>query len=393
MGLQERLRAQLQQREREQLHRQRLSLDSPQAAEIRLGNEQLLNFCSNDYLGLANHPAVIEASQAAAAQWGAGSGASHLVCGHTSLVDELERKFANFVGAQRALLLSTGYMANLAAITSFAGRGSWVLQDKLNHASLIDAATLSRARLKRWRHGDTAHLRQLLQQPDRPESLLLASDSVFSMDGDLANLGELANIGHEYDALTLLDDAHGIGVMGRDGRGSLDAAGLQPKGNLLMLATLGKALGNFGALLTGDDLLIETLVQQARPYIYTTALPPSVVAGSLKALELLQSEAWRQQQLQENIRYFCQCAGQENLPLMASRTAIQPIVLGSNQRALDASRALREKGLLVTAIRPPTVPKSTARLRITLRADHSRQQIDRLLENLVQLSVQPELAQ
>lgn len=385
MSLRRQLADQLQELQRQNLRRRRLSLETAQSVKVRVDGQVLSNFCSNDYLGLANHPRVIQAAKNALDQWGAGSGASHLVCGHTALTDELEQGFAQFVGAERALLFSTGYMANLGVVSSFTDRNDQILEDKLNHASLIDAARLSRATLSRWNHTNLEHLDGLLQRSRGNGQLLFASDTVFSMDGDLAPLPELVKRAEQEDAILYLDDAHGIGVLGQSGRGSLSHFGLQPGGNLLLMATLSKALGNFGALVAGDELLIETLIQKARPYIYTTALPPSVVAGALEAMDLLRSESWRQDKLIELIDYFRKSADSRNLQLMPSSTAIQPLVVGDNHLAMTLSDKLREAGFLVTAIRPPTVPVGTARLRITLSAEHEFTDLDALLDCLESL--------
>ena len=372
MRLRERLGARLALAESQHLLRQRKTLQSHQGVRVRADGRELLNFCSNDYLGLAYHPYLIEATQRAAAQWGTGSGASHLVCGHLQLAAELEQRFATWVGAQAALIFSTGYMANLALVSTFAGRGDLVLQDRLNHASLIDGAILSRARLKRYAHGTL---------PDEAAALV-ATDTVFSMDGDMAPLAALHRFGLDRDTLMVFDDAHGIGTMGSGGRGSLNACGVPVAGNNLLMATFGKALGTFGAIVAGDQVLIDNLIQFARPYIYTTALPPTLLAGTNAALDLLETDNARREHLFHLIGYFRKQATQLALPLLSSASAIQPLLIGDVPTAMRWSGNLQEKGILVTAIRPPTVPKDSARLRITLSANHTEADIDQLLEEL-----------
>ena len=364
------------------LRRRRQSLQSPQGTRVQIDGRELLNFCSNDYLGYAKRAEIIEAVAQGARRWGSGSGASHLVCGHQHPTDQLEERFADFVGAEAALMFSTGYMANLAILQAFSERGGLILEDKLNHASLIDGAQLSRAQLKRYRHADATHLQSLLRAAGEPPSLMIATDTVFSMDGDMAPLQDIADAAIASDALCLFDDAHGFGVLGSQGRGSLQDAGIALGGNQLMLATLGKSMGNFGALVAGDRLLIDSLIQRARPYIYTTALPPAVVCGSLAALELLQCGDSAPQNLQLRIDEFRQRAEDLQLNFMASHSAIQPLIVGDNQLALSCAAALRERGILASAIRPPTVPEGTARIRFTLSAAHTSLDLDQLFNAL-----------
>lgn len=380
----QRLAADLEQAEIDHLRRRRQSSDGPQGPKIRIAGQELTNFCSNDYLGFANHPKIKQAVIDAANKWGVGSGSSHLVCGHQELTESFEQDFATFVGAQSALLFSTGYMANFAVLNSFSDSDSLIIQDKLNHASLIDAGRLSRAKLSRYQHGDMEYLEQQLKKAgDKP--VLLATDAVFSMDGGLAPLEQLSEFSDRYGTLTYFDDSHGFGVLGNQGRGSLNSAGLAPTGNRLMLATLGKALGSFGAVVAGDKVFIDTLIQKARPYIYTTALPPTVVAASSAALGLMQEEDWRFSHLHQLIQVFRESVGAMGLNLMDSNTAIQPILVGDNQGVLDCSQKLRDLGFLVTAIRPPTVPNGTARLRITLSAAHTQEDLENLIGALKQL--------
>lgn len=344
-----------------------------------MGHRTLLSFCSNDYLGLAADHRVIEALQRGAEQYGVGSGASHLVSGHCTPHHRLEQELAEFVGSERALLFSTGYMANLGVITTLLPRQGTVLEDKLNHASLLDAARCSRARVQRFRHRDYARLEKMMQQANA--ECLVSTDAVFSMDGDLADLKTLHALATRHSAWLLVDDAHGFGVLG-DGRGSLAANALAVADNTVLMGTLGKALGTFGAFVAGSVEVIETLVQQARTYIYTTALPPAVAEATRTSLRLLQQEDWRRQQLQTVIDLFRQRAAEQALPLTESTTAIQPLIAGSAERALAISRALEQDGILVPAIRPPTVPTGSARLRITLSALHSEQQVQQLVDAL-----------
>ena len=366
------------------LWRTRQQLNSPQSVEVIRGSNRFLNFCSNDYLGLANHPRLKEAAVTASKTWGAGSGASHLVCGHQASHHRLEEELADFVGAQSALLFSTGYMANLAIPQSFLSRNDLLVQDKLNHASLIDSASLCRATFKRYRHNDINHLQKTLNT-EKYRRTLISVDAVFSMDGDQAPITQLSDIAEENQAVLLIDDAHGFGVLGEQGRGSYSANRLIPNGPRLMLGTLGKALGSFGAFVAGDRVYIDHLKQFARTYTYTTALPPAVAEASRTALSILQDEPWRQEQLHQNIEYFRKCVADIGLELMSSQTPIQPLVLGDEKNALAASQILENMGIWVSAIRPPTVPADTARLRITLTAEHKREHIDQLLEGLQQI--------
>ncbi len=369
-------------RRRAGLFRRRRLLQSPQGAQVQVDGRQLLNFCSNDYLGLAAHPQLVRAFVHAARRYGVGAGASHLVCGHGAAHAELETALAEYTGRQRALLFSTGYMANLGVLGAFSARGGVVHEDRLNHASLLDGARLAGARLCRFPHADVDALRQALaRRPDAPQ--LVAVDGVFSMDGDLAPLPELAAAAHHYKAPLLVDDAHGLGVLGETGGGSLEHFGMDASGVPLLMGTLGKAFGTQGAFVAGDAEYIETLLQFARTYIYTTALPPAVAAAATRALQLVRGEeAWRLVQLRESVDYFRTAAQDLELPLMPSQTPIQPLLLGEARAAAAAEEVLFARGFLLTAIRPPTVPAGSARLRITLSAAHTREQLDALLDAL-----------
>ncbi|MEZ5501740.1 MAG: 8-amino-7-oxononanoate synthase [Halioglobus sp.] len=376
----ERLGKSLELRRTEGLVRQRTTLDSAQGPLVRVGDREYLNFCSNDYLGLAAHPQVIERFQRAAADYGVGSGASHLVCGHSTPHRDLEEALAAFTGRPRALLFSSGYMANMGILTSLLQRGDFVFEDRLNHASLLDGGLHSGARFQRFAHNDVHALEMKLQVATGPR--LVVVDGVFSMDGDVAPLAELARVWSAQDAWLMVDDAHGFGVLGQRGVGSTEAAGLGADDVPVLMATLGKALGTAGAFVAGSELLIEGLIQQARSYIYTTALPPAVAAASVESLRLVQQEPWRREHLADLIQRFRQGARQLDLPLLPSGSAIQPLLVGTASRALALSAKLLEQGFLIAAIRPPTVPAGTSRLRVTLSAAHSNEHVDRLLEQL-----------
>ncbi|NQD93055.1 8-amino-7-oxononanoate synthase [Pseudomonas sp. CrR25] len=376
------LASRLAERRAAHLYRQRPLLDSPQGPLVRVDGCELLAFCSNDYLGLANHPQVIEAWQAGAAKWGVGGGASHLVIGHSTPHHELEEALAEFSGRPRALLFSTGYMANLGAVTALVGQGDSVLEDRLNHASLLDAGLLSGARFSRYLHNDAASLAGRLAKASG--NCLVVTDGVFSMDGNLADLPALCAAAKTRGAWVMVDDAHGFGPLGATGGGIVEHFGLGADDVQVLVGTLGKAFGTAGAFVAGSEALIETLVQFARPYIYTTSQPPALACATLKSLQLLRSEHWRRDHLNALIRRFRVGAEEIGLQLMDSATPIQPILVGDSGRALRLSQMLRERGLLVTAIRPPTVPAGGARLRVTLSAAHSAAQLEWLLEALAE---------
>lgn len=364
------------------LYRQRPLLESPQGPQVRVDGGELLAFCSNDYLGLANHPEVIQAMRDGAAQWGVGGGASHLVIGHSTPHHQLEEALAEFTGRPRALLFSTGYMANLAAVTALVGQGDTVLEDRLNHASLLDAGLLSGARFSRYLHNDAASLASRLEKATG--NTLVVSDGVFSMDGDLADLPALCAAARQKGAWLMVDDAHGFGPLGATGGGIVEHYGLGIEEVPVLVGTLGKGFGTAGAFVAGSEALIETLIQFARPYIYTTSQPPAVACATLKSLQLLQTESWRREHLNRLIARFRSGAAEIGLRLMDSPTPIQPILVGDSERALRLSALLRERGLLVGAIRPPTVPAGSARLRVTLSAAHSEAQLERLLAALAE---------
>lgn len=381
MAIEQRQQQAIQQRREQHLYRQRQTLEGPQDRQLQIDGRSLLNFCSNDYLGLANHAEVKAAAQQAIEQYGVGSGASHLVCGHHQLHHQLEQALAQWLGRERVLLFSSGYMANLALITSLVSRGDYVFEDRLNHASLLDGGLFSGARFQRYRHLDFSHLEQLLQQAGAGEKLIV-TDSVFSMDGDLADIAALAALAQHYNATLMVDDAHAIGVLGGEGGGSIDLFALDQQQLPLLMGTLGKAFGVYGAFVAGTEAMIDSLIQFARPYIYTTALPPALAAASLASLRIIREQPQRREKLQQLIRYFRQQAEQSGLPLMPSSSAIQPLLIGDSEQALAISAQLHQAGCLVTAIRPPTVPANTARLRVTLTAEHSEQDIDTLISAL-----------
>ncbi len=378
------LRADLIKRQREHLYRFRRVVDGPQRPEMVVDGRRVVSFCSNDYLGLANHPEVINAFKAAADTFGVGAGAAHLVNGHSRAHHALEEELAEFTGRERALLFSTGYMANLGVAVALMDRKDAVFEDRLNHASLLDAGLLSGARFTRYPHGDTVILEEKLAKRRTGQKLIL-SDGVFSMDGDLAPLKELSAVAQRHNAWLLVDDAHGMGVLGATGRGTLEHFQLGQNDVPILMGTLGKALGSFGAFVASSDALIDTLIQRARTYIYTTASPPAVAEATRASLRVIYKESWRREKLRELIRRFRSNATALGLPLMESPSPIQPIPIGDNRRTLRLSEALLERGLLITAIRPPTVPVNTARLRVTLSAAHTEVQVDQLTEQLSKL--------
>ena len=357
------------------------SLNFASPMSIRVDGRECINFCSNDYLGLATHAEVRHAMSVAAQRYGVGSGAAHLVTGHSLEHHALEEELAEFVGRERALLFSTGYMANLGVASALLTRSDAVFEDRLNHASLLDAGLASGAHFTRYAHGNAYELQQKLIDATARRKLVM-SDAVFSMDGDLAPLNMLARICHEQQAILMIDDAHGLGVLGEQGQGSVCAAGLSATDVPIYMATLGKAVGVSGAFVAGSSTLIETLIQKARTYIYTTATPPAVAAATRAALRLVNKESDRRERLLSLIKRFRRGAEQLGLPLMQSSTAIQPLLLGTESAALAASEALLNAGMVVSAIRPPTVPAGTSRLRITLSAAHTDTHVDRLLSAL-----------
>ncbi|SFE88564.1 8-amino-7-oxononanoate synthase [Nitrosomonas sp. Nm166] len=383
-GLAEQLHA----REQEGLRRFRQVLESPQASHITLDGRDYLAFSSNDYLGLANHADLIKSASEGAQQYGVGAGASHLTHGHSSAHHILEEALAQFAGFPKALLFSTGYMANIGVVTALAGREDAIFADKLNHASLNDAAILSRAKFIRYSHLDLAVLEQRLATTHARRKLVI-TDAVFSMEGDVAPISQLVALCEKYHALLLLDDAHGFGVLGEQGRGSLFLTGRSDVHslNIVYMATLGKAAGVFGAFAAAQEVVIETLIQSARSYIYTTATPPLLSHILLTSLKLIEQDEWRREALARNIVQLKE--GLQSLPwkLLPSSTPIQPLLIGDNVEAMRISHGLRERGILVPAIRPPTVPQGAARLRISLSAAHQPQDIQCLAQALNELTL------
>ena len=374
------LRPALEQAKREHLYRRPLILDSPQQPQLSVDGKPMLSFCSNDYLGLAADERVAAAFCQGVQQWGSGSGAAHLVSGHTRAHQQLEQELAAATGYERALLFSSGYMANLAVITTLLERGDTVIQDRLNHASLVDGGRLSDARLLRFAHGDLQSMDRQLRNASGEK--LLAVDGVFSMDGDLANLPQIAALCQQHNAWLMADDAHGLGVLGEKGGGSVAHWQLDSQQVPILMGTLGKALGTAGAFVAGSEELIETLIQKARTYIFTTALPAAVAEATRCSLAIVQQEHWRRERLQELIGRFRDKTAALGFETLPSATAIQPLIAGSAEKALAWSSQLAAQGILVTAIRPPTVPQNSARLRITFSASHSDEQLQQLLHGL-----------
>lgn len=362
------------------LLRERRVLDSAQGPEIVVDGRSMLAFCSNDYLGLASHPGVTEALTQAAREYGVGSGASHMVNGHHRLHHELEQALAAHTGREAAALFSTGYMANLGVIAAMAGRHDVILQDRLNHASLLDGARLAGARLRRYTHADTQAAARMLEGESR--CALVATDGVFSMDGDLAPLDGLSALCQEQGVPLMVDDAHGLGVLGSNGGGIAEVRGLDQSAIPILVGTLGKALGVGGAFVAGSQAFVDYLVQKARTYIYTTAMPPAMAAATRRSLELCQEESWRRERLAKLVAWFRDEATALGYRLMESWTPIQPLIVGPSDRAMALSEALARRDILVPAIRPPTVPQGEARLRFTLSATHTDEHMERLLEAL-----------
>jgi 8-amino-7-oxononanoate synthase len=370
------------------LRRTRRSLDTPCGPHAVVDGRPMLAFCSNDYLGLAGDPALAAALQAGAARWGAGSGASHLVSGHYTVHDQLEARLAAFVGAERALYFSTGFMANTGLPPALVGRGDAIFADRLNHASLVDGALLSRAELHRYPHNDLAALeRALAASPARRK--LIVSDAVFSMDGDLAPLPGLQELAERFDAWLLVDDAHGFGVLGPHGEGALAHFGLAPSWRLLSMGTLGKAAGVAGAFVAGEARVVEWLLQKTRTYLFTTGAPPALAHALLTSLDLIRAGDPRRARLAGLIATLRGSLRLSRWRLLDSATPIQPVLIGDNAEALAVARALWDEGLWVPAIRPPTVPQGTARLRITLTAAHRPEQVARLAATLNRLEQRP----
>ena len=368
------------QRKQQGRERQRRVVTRRDGVKVEIGGRWLVNFGGNDYLGLSQHFAVVDALQSTAAREGVGSGASHLVSGHHAAHETLEKEIADWLGAPRALLFGSGYLANLAVMQALLEEEDVCVQDRLNHACLIDGARLAGCRLRRYPHLDPeGALRQLRATPDG--AAMLATDGVFSMDGDIAPLRELSLVAKVQQALLHVDDAHGVGVIGPEGRGTLADAGVGYDG-VVHLATLGKALGGYGAVVLGSEEIIGHLVETARPYIFTTALPAAQAAASLAAVRLARREHWRREKLTTLVAHFRQRAQFRGLELLPSTTPIQPLLCGGDQRAVAMSAALETQGYWVPSIRPPTVPEGRARLRVTLSSLHNTGEVDALIDAL-----------
>ena len=368
--------------ERDGLTRVRRTLETAQGARVRVAGAQLLNFSSNDYLGLAADPRLREAAHRAIDEMGVGAGASPLVSGHLRLHEEAERRFARFAGLPRAILFGSGYAANLGILAALGDSDTEIFSDELNHACLIDGARLARAQVTRYRHNDVRALESALARSSAG-SRIVATDAVFSMDGDLAPVPELLALCDRYDAWLVLDDAHGVGVMGGTGHGTLEHFGLRSP-RIVYMATLGKALGGYGAFVAGEADVIEWLVQRARTYIYSTALPPMAAGVAIRAMDLVDSDFTLVAGVRDRIEELKSRCAKRGIPLLPSPSAIHPIVLGTPARAMEASRALAARGLLVPAIRPPSVPPGTSRLRISLSAAHTAGDVETLVDSLAE---------
>ncbi|WP_438969926.1 8-amino-7-oxononanoate synthase [Methylophaga sp.] len=381
---QKELHAALSDRKAAALYRQSRLRSGEQGVNVVVDGKPMLSFCSNDYLGLAAHPEIKRTFKQAVDREGVGSGAAHLLTGHSAYHQALEETLAEFTGQERVLLFSTGYMANLGVIDGLMGRGDVVIQDKLNHASLLDGGRMTEAEQLRFPHADMGRLHNRLHNAASAKHRLIVSDGVFSMDGDIAPLPELLSLAEQHRAAVLIDDAHGFGVIGEGGRGTVSHFKLPADKAPIVVGTLGKAIGTGGAFVAADEVVIETLIQQARSYVYTTAQPPAIAAATLASLKLVESENWRREHLQDLIEQFRLGAKQLGLDLMPSITPIQPVVIGDDKQAVAVGKQLEQNGLLVGVIRPPTVPKNSARLRITFSAAHTAENVNSLLSALEQ---------
>ena len=388
------LRQELEKRKRQHRFRSRRIIKSPQQAEILIDDKNVISFCSNNYLGLANHPQIKQATIDAIKKFGVGSGSAHLINGHSIAHHQLEEELAEFTGYPRTILFSTGYMANLGICQALIGNNDYVFEDRLNHASLIDGGLISGARFQRYLHNDVSSLQKKISKIDKTASekpakkqaeKLVLSDGVFSMDGDIANIPALAALCKTSNSWLMVDDAHGFGTLGQTGKGCLQHFSLTHTDVPIYMATLGKAMGTAGAFIAGSDELIETIIQKARTYIYTTAMPAAIAEATRCSLNIIQNEPEHLQNLTSNISYFRNCCSQADLAIENSQTAIQPLLIGDEKKAVLISQQLFELGFLVTAIRPPTVPEGTSRLRITLSAKHNNEHINQLIETLLPL--------
>ena len=379
------LKLELNEKKQQHRYRKRRISKSPQQIEMEIDGNNIISFCSNDYLGFANHPKIKQAAIDAIKHYGVGSGSAHLVSGHSEAHHQLEEELAEFTGYPRAVLFSTGYMANIGLCQALLDKNDNVFEDRFNHASLIDGGLISGARFQRYLHNDVTSLEKKIARADAETDRLVLSDGVFSMDGDIADVPALSTLCKKTNSWLMIDDAHGFGTLGETGKGSLQYFSLNSDDVPVYMATLGKAMGTAGAFIAGSDDLIETVIQKARTYIYTTAMPAAIAEATRCSLTLLQDEPEHLQNLNNNITIFRNSCEQAGLTIEKSRTAIQPLLIGDDKKAVSISQQLFEKGFLVTAIRPPTVPEGTSRLRITLSAKHDKEHIEKLIETLLPL--------
>lgn len=363
-------------------------ITGPQGARVIVGGKEAILLCSNDYLGLAYNPLVKEAAVKATEKYGTGAGASRLVSGTMEPHKELEERIKRFTGASSAILFNSGYNANLAVVTALAWRGAEIFSDRLNHASIIDACVLSRAKVTRYLNGDAGALERHLKKSSAVQKLVI-TEGVFSMDGAVAPLKEIAELAGRHGAILIVDDAHGFGVLGKTGRGALEHCGVERAGHILTIGTLGKAAGSFGAFAAGEKEVIDLLVSKARPFIYTTALPPAVCAASIKALELIEAMPELRQRLWDNAAFLREGLNNAGIDTLKSRTQILPAIAGSAEKTMRISSYLLEKGVFIQGIRPPTVPENTSRLRITVSAAHTRADLSYALGAITEAFGQP----
>lgn len=367
--------------------RTRRIIDGPQDASMLVDGKRVMAYASNDYLGLANHPKVVEAAMRALKRYGLGAAASHMVSGHMRAHHELEEKLGTYLGLPKVLLFSSGYAANIGILTALAGRGDRIFADKLNHACLNDGALLSRANFKRYPHCNLAKLESMLGDSKAAGRKLIVTDAVFSMDGDIAPLPELLKLAETYDAMLVIDDAHGFGVLGYRGKGSLEHFNLKSD-RIVYMATLGKAAGGYGAFVAGHEDIVEWILQSARTYIFTTATPPAIAAAMHASLEVMQEDRERLKHLRMLIDFFGDSLKLQFARLPYSQTAIQPIMIGDNATTMAFADALRDRHMFVPAIRPPAVPPGTARLRVSINAAHTADDLFDLITALTDLEVE-----
>jgi 8-amino-7-oxononanoate synthase len=368
------------------LYRRMRMISGPQGPRVVLDGKPVLLLCSNNYLGLADHPRVREAAADAAMRWGVGGGASRLVSGTMTVHRRLEERLAEFKHAQAALLFGSGYLANIGVITTLAGRDEVVFSDELNHASIIDGCWLSRAETFVYRHADVEHLAWGMRQAEG-RGALVVTDSVFSMDGDVAPLAEIVELARRHDVRVAVDEAHGTGCLGPDGRGAVAEAGVEDEVDVV-IGTLGKALGAYGAFVACDEDMAQLLVNSARPFIFSTAPPPPAVAGALAALELLDEQPQRVEKLQANADALREELARERFEVSGSTTQIVPLVIGDAKQAMRICELAIERGVFAQAIRPPTVPEGTSRLRLAVMASHSRAELREAAQMLARAALQ-----